>query len=118
MRRNEAVLLGTASAVSLAGCALVGLGVAETGTTQDLWTNVWFDLGLPLLILAIAMGVHAVAMVHRRTLPPSGSGDNSVLLGKSAIWHWRAPAASATASPASYDHSCDVWVAPWPEQDS
>ena len=79
MRRNESVLLGTGSAVSLAGCALVGLGVAETGPTQDLWTNVWFDLGLPLLILAIAMGVHAVAMVHRRTLPPTADGNNSVV---------------------------------------
>jgi len=79
VRRSEAVLLGTASAVFLSGCALVGLGVAETGSTQDLWTNVWFDLGLPLQILAIAIGVHAVAMAHRRTLPPSANGHNSVV---------------------------------------
>lgn len=75
MKRGEAVLLGTASAVFLAGCALVGLGLAETGTTQDIWTNVWFDLGLPLLILATAVGVHDVAMVYRRTLPPWANGD-------------------------------------------
>jgi hypothetical protein len=79
VRRGEAVLLGTASVAFLAGCALVGLGLAETGTTQDIWTNVWFDFGLPLMILAIAVGVHAVAMVHRRTLPPaahSSGGPN------------------------------------------
>ena len=74
MRRREAVLLGTASVVFLAGCALVGLGLAETGTTQDIGTNVWFYLGLPLLILATAMGVHTMAMVHRRTLPPAADG--------------------------------------------
>ncbi|MGN6681091.1 MAG: hypothetical protein ACTHKL_25285 [Streptosporangiaceae bacterium] len=76
MRRTEAVLLGTASAMFLAGCASVGLSLAETGTTQDIWTNMWFDLGLPLQILAIAVGVHALAMVHHRTLPPAANGDN------------------------------------------
>ena len=76
MRRREAVLLGTASVVFLVGCALVGLGLAETGTTQDIGTNVWFYLGLPLLILALAIGVHAVAMVHRRTLPPAANGSH------------------------------------------
>ncbi len=76
MRRGEAVLLGTASVVFLAGCALVGLGLAETGTTQDIWTSAWFDFGLPLLILAIAMGVHAVALVHRRTFPPAANGSD------------------------------------------
>ncbi len=75
MRRGEAVLLGTASVVFLAGCALAGLGLAETGTTQDIWTNVWFDFGMPLLVLAIAMGVHAAAMAHRRTLPPAANGS-------------------------------------------
>ena len=79
MRRGEAVVLGTASTVFLGGCALVGLGLAETGTTQDILTNVWFDLGLPLQVLAIAVGVHAAAMVHRRHLPPSPNGDNSIV---------------------------------------
>jgi hypothetical protein len=79
VRRAEAVLLGTASAVFLGGCALVGLGLAETGTTQNIMTNLWFDLGLPLQVLAIAMGVHAAAMVHRRHLPPSPDGDNSIV---------------------------------------
>jgi hypothetical protein len=83
VRRGEAVLLGTASVVFLAGCALAGLGLAETGTTQDIWTNVWFDFGMPLLVLAIAMGVHAVAMVHVRTLPPAanGGGPNGEIPG-------------------------------------
>ncbi len=76
MRRGEAVLLGTASVVFLAGCAFVGLGLAETGATQDTWMNVWFDFGLPLLVLAIAMGAHAVAMVHVRTLPPAANGSD------------------------------------------
>ena len=76
MRRGEAVLLGTASVVFLAGCALVGLGLAETGSTQNIGTNVWFDLGLPLLILALAIAVHTVAMVHRRTLPPAANGSD------------------------------------------
>jgi hypothetical protein len=75
VRRGEAVLLGTASVVFLAGCALAGLGLAETGTAQDIWTNAWFDFGLPLLVLAIAMGAHAVAMVHRRSLPPAANGS-------------------------------------------
>ena len=68
--------MGTASVVFVAGCALVGLGLAQTGTTQDIWMNVWFDFGMPLLILAAAMGVHAVAMVHRRTLPPAANGSD------------------------------------------
>jgi glycerol uptake facilitator-like aquaporin len=74
VRRGEAVLIGTASLVFLAGCALVGLSLAETETTQDIWTNVWFDCGMPLLILAIAMAVHAVAKAHRRSLPPAVNG--------------------------------------------
>jgi hypothetical protein len=76
VRRGEAALLGTASAVFLAGCVLVGLSLAETGRTQDIWTNVWFDFGLPLLVLALAMGVHAVAMAHRRTLPPAANSSD------------------------------------------
>jgi hypothetical protein len=60
----------------LAGCAFVGLGLAEAGTTHDIWTNVWVDFGLPLVILAIAIGVHAVAMVHVRNLPPSANGSD------------------------------------------
>jgi hypothetical protein len=76
VRPGEAVLLGTASAVFLAGGALVGMGLAETPRTQDIWTNVWFDLGLPLLVLALAMGVHAIAMVHRRTLPPAANSSD------------------------------------------
>ena len=76
MRRGEAVLLGTASVVFLAGCALVGLGLAEAGSSQNIGTNVWFDLGLPLLILALAIAVHAVAMMHRRTLPPAANGSH------------------------------------------
>ncbi len=79
MRRGETVLLGSASAVFLAGSASVGLGLAETATTQEIWANVWFDLGVPLQILALAMGVHAVAVAHRRTLPPSVNGDDSVV---------------------------------------
>ena len=76
MKRREAVLLGTASVVFLAGCALVGLGLAETGTTQDIGTNVWFYLGLPLLIVALAIGVHAAGIMHRRTLPPAANGSD------------------------------------------
>ena len=76
MKRGDAVILGTATVVFLVGCALIGLGLAETGTTRDIGTNVWFYLGLPLLILATAIGVHALAMVHRRTLPPPADGSD------------------------------------------
>jgi hypothetical protein len=76
VRRGEAALLGAASAVFLAGCALVGLSLAQTGKTQDIWANVWFDCGLPLILLALAMGVRAVAMAHRRTLPPAASNSD------------------------------------------
>ena len=58
---------------------MVCLGVAEARTTQDIWTSVWFDVGLPLQVLAIGMGVHAAAMVYRRTPPPSADGNNSVV---------------------------------------
>lgn len=73
MRRSGSLLIGTTSVLFLAGCASVGLSLAETGSTQDIWSNVWFDLGLPLLLLALAMGVHAAAMVHRQTLPPAAN---------------------------------------------
>ena len=76
MKWREAALLGTASVVFLAGCALVGLSLAETGRTQDIWTNVWFDCGLPLVLLALAMGVRAVAMAHQRTLRPAANDSN------------------------------------------
>jgi hypothetical protein len=74
--RGEAALLAAASAVFLAGCALVGLSLAETGKTQNIWTNVWFDCGLPLVLLALAMGVRAVAMAYRRTLQPAANNGD------------------------------------------
>jgi hypothetical protein len=76
VKRREAALLGTAGVVFLAGCALVGLSLAETGRTQDIWANVWFDCGLPLVLLALAMGVRALALMHQRTLPPAANNSD------------------------------------------
>jgi hypothetical protein len=60
----------------LAGSALIGVGIAEAGTAQDIWANAWFDIGLPLSILALAMGVHAVALAHSRHHQPTANGTD------------------------------------------
>jgi hypothetical protein len=72
--RASVLVCAAASVVFAAGSGFVGLGLAEAGTADDIWVNVWFDAGLPLLIAAAALGVHAVAIAHPRDLPPAANG--------------------------------------------
>jgi hypothetical protein len=74
--RGERVLLGVASVEIVAGGALVGVGLNEASDTNQLWTNLWFDIGLPLMIVAIAFGVHASMTARFRRPPPVASGSD------------------------------------------
>ena len=73
--RRAGVLLAFAGVVLVVGCALVGVGLNEASDTS-LWANLWFDIGLPLMILAIAGGMHAYTTARFRSPPPTASGSD------------------------------------------
>jgi hypothetical protein len=63
--------------VLVAGGALVGVGLNEASLTS-VWANLCFDIGLPLVIVAIAFGVHACATARFSRPPPVASGDGGL----------------------------------------
>jgi hypothetical protein len=76
-------LLGAAGVVAVAGGAFMTVKGFEQGkTAQSLWANIWFDLGLALLLLGLAIVAFALYLHFRK---PRGATPSAAVPGSATF---------------------------------
>src|SRR5258708_34177407 len=74
--QHSGVLLGVAAILVVAGGTFKALGATEASQVHGMWTNPWFDSGLALVVLALAIGIWTYVVDRRGKSPtPRVSGD-------------------------------------------